>query len=153
MRLHTFCEVVVVPLALLAFLSAAILAEAEVPPDIKGPYLGQESPGTTPQIFSPRFISTDQFEFSGVFSRDLDQFIFVRRGGELSKNNVMMTQMENEVWSQPVALELRGERTAPWTELHRAGRCNVGRTKTDQRGTEGSSNHAPFIFDQRHTVH
>lgn len=111
MRINRLCRAFVISLVSLALWSAANPAKAEMPPDVRGLYLGQEPPTTVPRVFAPGFVSTGHFEFSGVFSPDLNQFIFVRRGGEQSNNTIMTTQMENEVWSRPEVLELRGEPT------------------------------------------
>lgn len=78
-------------------------------PVLKGEYLGQRPPGLVPEIFAPGIVSTEEsFEYGGVFSPDMKEFYFVRRGQ--AKNNVLFfTKCENGLWSEPVALPFVGE--------------------------------------------
>lgn len=43
---------------------------------LKGPYLGQKSPGMTPEIFAPGIVSTKACELHGAFSPDGEEFFF-----------------------------------------------------------------------------
>ncbi len=56
----------------------AVAAEDEWP-ELSGPYLGQETPGTTPTVFAPGLISLDgERELNSVFSPDGRIFMFSR---------------------------------------------------------------------------
>ena len=41
---------------------------------LKGPYLGQEPPGMTPEIFAPGVVSTERDEINSVFSSNGAEF-------------------------------------------------------------------------------
>jgi len=48
-----------------------------------GPYLGQTPPGSTPEIFAPGIVNTEEFtEIEGMFGADMNTFYFVREGEE-----------------------------------------------------------------------
>ncbi|MCP4257094.1 MAG: hypothetical protein GY774_06160 [Planctomycetes bacterium] len=67
-------------------------------PFIKGPYMGQTPPGSTPQIFAPGFISDTrphQLELWGSFSADGNTFCFDRRG------YVHITENTDQGWTRP----------------------------------------------------
>ncbi len=69
-------------------------------PVLKGPYLGQKPPGMTPEVFAPGLISTEEYDLGSVFSRDLEEFIFViptkERGYVL-----WMMRCRDGVWGKP----------------------------------------------------
>jgi hypothetical protein len=56
--------------------------EATAPPveadPVTAPYLGQPTPGTTPDRFAPGVVSTDAIELNGVFTPDGREFFFTR---------------------------------------------------------------------------
>ncbi|MBE0655504.1 MAG: hypothetical protein IH594_17005, partial [Bacteroidales bacterium] len=69
-------------LILISFVVAVALTTVAQQSDfskLRGPYLGQNPPGLTPEIFAPGIISTEQFEFGGTFSPDGTEFFFTRR--------------------------------------------------------------------------
>lgn len=71
-------------------------------PVLKGPYLGQPLPGTTPQIFAPGIISTAGYEFAGTFSPDGKEYFFTRRPTyEGSANRIYYTECKNSIWTEP----------------------------------------------------
>jgi Tol biopolymer transport system component len=45
-------------------------------PHLKGPYLGQSSPGLKPVIFAPGIVSTEKNELNSVFTPDGKEFYF-----------------------------------------------------------------------------
>jgi len=45
-------------------------------PKLSGPYLGQKTPGLTPEIFAPGIISTEKYEINSIFSNDGKEFYF-----------------------------------------------------------------------------
>ncbi len=51
----------------------------ESQPLLKGDYLGQNTPGLTPQVFAPNVVSTKHRDFSGFFSPDMRSFYFTRK--------------------------------------------------------------------------
>jgi len=77
-------------------------------PVLKGPYLGQKSPGKTPVIFAPGIVSTDVSEFSCTFSPDGAVFYFARdRGGY--KYNIYFTKEDDHGWIAPKVASFSGE--------------------------------------------
>ncbi len=49
--------------------------EAQV---LEGPYLGQEPPGLTPEVFAPGIVTTEDWGDAGVFSPDMNEFYIIR---------------------------------------------------------------------------
>ncbi|MEM6361723.1 MAG: ankyrin repeat domain-containing protein [Bacteroidota bacterium] len=67
--------------------------------DMEGKYMGQKAPGTSPKMFAPNFISTEEQEFGSVFNKDGTEFYFgVDVGG---RNEIRFTKMEGKQWSKP----------------------------------------------------
>lgn len=71
-----------------------------------GAYMGQEKPGTTPKIFAPNFISTEEYEFGSIFNSDGTAFYFGVDVGNYSE--IRYSNLENGKWSKPKVL-LSGE--------------------------------------------
>jgi hypothetical protein len=63
------------------------------------PYLGQPTPGTTPERFAPDIVSTDAIELNGVFTPDGREFFFTRLidGVDTMHRSVL----EDGRWSDP----------------------------------------------------
>jgi len=77
-------------------------------PVLKGPYLGQEPPGSIPELFAPGIVSTDHLEIEGVFAPDLKAFYHVRqRKGE--KPMVHTIRYQDGQWQPPVEEPRVGE--------------------------------------------
>ncbi len=73
-------------------------------PSLKGPYLGQNPPGTIPEIFAPGIISTGLAELDICFSPDGKEFyfsIFTIAAGPFRKNLIFGSYIENSVWMMP----------------------------------------------------
>jgi Tol biopolymer transport system component len=69
-------------------------------PVLKGPYLGQNSPGMTPEIFAPGFISTEKAELNSVFTPDGKEFYFsIYTEGKGCK--IYFSKEEGSGWSRP----------------------------------------------------
>lgn len=66
-------------------------------------YFQQQPPGTTPVVFAPGIVSTEeQFEFGSVFSADRSEFYY---GVEINgKAETRMMRFENGKWSSPVKI-------------------------------------------------
>jgi hypothetical protein len=66
-------------------------------------YLNELPPGTTPEVFAPGKVSTEnEFEFGAVFSNDNNTFYY---GVEINrKAETRMMKFENGSWSQPVKI-------------------------------------------------
>ncbi len=67
-----------------------------------GKYMGQEPPGSTPSLFAPNFISTEESEFGSVFNRAGTEFYF---GVDVKgKSEIRYTSLVNSEWSRPEVL-------------------------------------------------
>jgi Tol biopolymer transport system component len=76
---------------------------------VKDPYLGQEPPGTMPEIFAPGIISTEKFnEYGGHFSPSGKEFYFTRFGKDID-GGLFNTKLENGKWSRPTILSFMRE--------------------------------------------
>ncbi|HEY0770598.1 MAG TPA: hypothetical protein VGD31_09720, partial [Sphingobacteriaceae bacterium] len=66
-------------------------------------YFDELPPGTTPKVFAPGKVSTEQsFEFGAVFSKDRTEFYY---GVEVNgKAETRMMKFENGKWSSPVQI-------------------------------------------------
>ncbi|MEE4256023.1 MAG: pyridoxamine 5'-phosphate oxidase family protein [Bacteroidales bacterium] len=93
---------------LLVTLLGAGLSNAQSQFELKGPYLGQESPGDTGAVFAPDFISTDAGELNSVFCCNGNEFYFSRRGIPGKPSVLMVSQRTNDIWSEPQPLEFSG---------------------------------------------
>jgi len=68
-------------------------------PILTGPYLGQNPPGMTPEVFAPGIISTEQSEGSSGFAQNGMVFIF-QRLIDRKCHTYIMTRTDN-LWSEP----------------------------------------------------
>ena len=86
----------------LVFLSIPVLTAVSKNGDsplLKGDYLGQEPPGTSPKLFAPGVISTDAPEGCLTFSHDGDYAVFRRHWREDTK--VFILERKNGEWTRP----------------------------------------------------
>lgn len=73
---------------------------------LSGPYLGQEPPGVTPEVFAPGIVSDPSlFEYSGTFSPDGSEYYFNRMSAD-SQNKLLFTRIVDGVWTTPEQLAL-----------------------------------------------
>jgi hypothetical protein len=71
----------------------------EITSVLKGPYLGQSPPGTTPELFAPGIVSTGFDELFGSFTPDGKEFYYILAGPPVW--TIMVIKNENGVWSKP----------------------------------------------------
>ena len=69
-------------------------------PLVQGPYLGQEPPGRSAELFAPNLISTDQSEIGSVFSADLTEFYYTIWTEETG-TRIMVTRQIDGIWAAP----------------------------------------------------
>jgi len=88
-----------------------------------GPYLGQTPPGSTPEIFAPGIVNTEEFvEVEGMFGADMNTFYFVRNAekyggvvkvGEFKGNEVSyglaVIEYKNNRWQHSVVARAASE--------------------------------------------
>ncbi|MFC1530029.1 hypothetical protein ACFL6R_04865 [Gemmatimonadota bacterium] len=72
-------------------------------PILQGPYLGQEPPGKTPEIFAPGIVSVERFsEFVCMFTPGARECFFDWYGDdEYPRGAVLTTRVENGKWIEP----------------------------------------------------
>ena len=74
-------------------------------PVLEGPYLGQKTPGLTPEAFAPGVVSTAGWEVSGVFTPDLKEFYFIREVESVEgskKQEFVLIQNTHNLWRESV---------------------------------------------------
>jgi cyclase len=80
----------------------------ELRPPLKGTYLGQKPPGTTPEVFAPGIVSIeDGKEYKPTISPDATEIFFIRRTPHERNDCIWTSRLENG--------ELTTSRTAPFT--------------------------------------
>jgi Tol biopolymer transport system component len=68
-------------------------------PDLKGPYLGQNSPGLTPQLFAEGIVSTGASEFGSTFTPDGQEFYYAISG--IPVQVIAFMKFQDGRWTQP----------------------------------------------------
>ncbi len=92
--------------------SSSTLAAATIS---SGPYLGQQPPGMTPEVFAPGIVSDPSlFEYSGTFSRDGSEYSFdpMAGGAYVSPDGqYLFFGLKDDIWwvDSKVIDELRPE--------------------------------------------
>ena len=88
-------------------MAAALVACApgqtdEVPAaDLSPDYLGEPLPGATARLFAPGIVSTEAGELNSVFTEELGEFFFTRRGIPGVPATIMVTRSGPQGWSDP----------------------------------------------------
>jgi hypothetical protein len=78
-------------------------------PMVEGSYLGQKPPGRIPEAFAPGIVTTEHYEFSGVFTPDLKEFYLIRDGGKYEQAALVVFRNENDSWSEAVVSPRTGQ--------------------------------------------
>jgi WD40 repeat protein len=109
----------------------------------EGPYLGQNPPGSTAEVFAPGIVSTEHFEAFGVFMPDMKEFYFVRGGGKDKKHRLVVFKSKNNRWSESVVGPRVGEPSISpdGKTMHLGGRYME---RTDAGWSEVKSLGGPF---------
>lgn len=88
---------------ILALSACGLFAENEPRtafPVLRGPNLGQEPPGMTPELFAPGIVSTGLDELNAFFSPDGREFYYCVRNIQ-GAASVFQVRWEKGAWSQP----------------------------------------------------
>lgn len=67
---------------------------------LEGTYLGQKTPGLTPEIFAPGIVSAEHRDGSGFFSQDMKEFYFTRKDNISKKWSLVTFKNENNQWRE-----------------------------------------------------
>jgi len=94
--------------ALLAFCSASSFSYSADTQSLKGPYVGQKTPGLTPEPFYIGAPTEDYHDSGGVFSADMSEFYFTRRFTKDRKKREYVYTLEAGEWTL-------SEAGMPWT--------------------------------------
>jgi hypothetical protein len=96
------------------YLLAVVLITASVLPsngkgdEVRGPYMGQDPPGSEPMLFAPGIVSTDKRELNSVFTPDGKEFYFsYSKGG--GGYTIMVMRRDMGAWTSPEVASFSGE--------------------------------------------
>lgn len=93
-------------MALISVSGVSLSAQQQTTPTMSeptGPYVGQQPPGDTPELFAPGLISTSGYDMPPTFSPELDELFFTKRpteGG--SDNKIYYAKQIDGIWQEPV---------------------------------------------------
>ena len=76
-------------------------------PKLTGPYLGQEPPGMTAEVFAPGIVSTGHGEFCSVFSPDGNEFYWSLTGAPYPV--IVVMRQDNGQWTEPEIAPFSGK--------------------------------------------
>lgn len=72
-------------------------------------YLGQLPPKLVPEPFAPGLVTTDGWEYSGVFSPDMKEFYFLRKVDSTNKQEFVVFKNEGDTWNETVISSRKGQ--------------------------------------------
>ncbi|MEO1657224.1 MAG: hypothetical protein AAFR65_05835 [Pseudomonadota bacterium] len=96
-------------LLLAALLSACSTFSGASRADLANPYLGQKPPGSVPEPFAPGLITTEKFEYGGVFSPDMDEFYLIREVDIDGDQEFVVFRHADEGWQETVLSQRVGQ--------------------------------------------
>jgi len=79
-------------------------------PTVRGPYLGQAPPGSTPEIFAPGVLSLGFHEHGLAISPDGTEIFFVAASSDFSRFLIMTTRLVGGTWTLPEVAPFSGGR-------------------------------------------
>ena len=75
---------------------------------LTGPYLGQEPPGETPELFAPGIISHGFHELGLALSPDLDEMLYIMSDREYAHYVIVTLSRKDGDWSSPEVAPFTG---------------------------------------------
>lgn len=72
-------------------------------------YLGQKPPGLAPKPFAPGLVTTEGWEYSGVFSPDMKEFYFLRQVEGTKQQEFVVYKNEENIWKETVISSRKGQ--------------------------------------------
>lgn len=78
-------------------------------PTLKGPYMGQKTPGLVAEPFAPGIISKKGWELEGVFAPGMKEFYFTQRAADGKRSIIVGFRQQNNVWEKYIEIPRRGE--------------------------------------------
>jgi CubicO group peptidase (beta-lactamase class C family) len=82
-------------------------------PLLEGPYLGQQPPGLTPEVFAPGIVSTELRDWTGNFTPDMKEYYFTRLDSKNRKSTTVFFKFENNRWNKRVLDSRMGGSISP----------------------------------------
>ena len=76
-------------------------------PVLKGPYLGQTPPGTTPVVFAPGIVSTGLYTRDIAISKDGTEIYFCI--SDATATAILVTKLVNNRWTEPAIAPFSGK--------------------------------------------
>lgn len=92
----------------LAMLAGCSAQSEDNSPAIENSYLGQSPPGATPVAFAPGLVTTEHYEFGGVFTPDLKEFYYIRDNQDSGKQEVVVFKNQHGEWLESVVSSRKG---------------------------------------------
>jgi len=77
-------------------------------PRLEPPFFAQKPPGSIPEVFAPRVVSTAQSERVAAFSPDIEEIYFRRADEELENHALVAIQYQDNLWTETFVVP-RGE--------------------------------------------
>jgi hypothetical protein len=108
---------------------------------LENPFFAQKPPGSIPEIFAPRIISTEHSELDTPFLPDLKEFYFRRSDEELKNHSLVTIQYKDNLWTESFVVPNSGE-VSPDGKIMYIG--NEYRERTSSGWSEVKSLGAPF---------
>ena len=78
-------------------------------PELKGPYLGQKTPGLVAEPFAPGIISKKGWELEGVFAPGMKEFYFTKRAADGEASIIVGFRENKNIWKKYIEIPRRGE--------------------------------------------
>lgn len=98
-------------------------------PILVGPYLGQEPPSSVPKPFAPGVVSTEGYEYNGVFTPNMEEFYFIKANKGTRKQNFISYKKKANRWYGEVMSPRLGQPTiSPDGKTMHLGRRYLERT-------------------------
>jgi CubicO group peptidase (beta-lactamase class C family) len=106
-------------------------SRASVP---EGPYLGQKTPGLTPEVFAPGIVSKEHRDWTGFFTPDMKEYYFGRYNNKSNQGTKVGFKFENNQWRErALPPELGGAISPDGKTMHDG---NEYRERTDDGWSE-----------------
>lgn len=110
-------------------------------PRLEVPFFEQKPPGSIPEIFDPRIVSTEHSELAAAFSPDIEEIYFRRSDEELENHSLVAIQYKDNLWVESFVVPNGGE-ISPDGKIMHIG--NEYRERTSSGWSEVKSLGAPF---------
>ncbi len=111
-------------------------------PVLEGPYIGQNPPSLTPEVFAPGIVSKEHQDWTGRFTPDMKEYYFTRNIKKSRKSTTFVFKSENNRWHKTVLGPRMGGSISPDGKTMHSG--NQYRERTDDGWSELKSLGSPF---------